>query len=120
MSERLDTPQRVFYMPARLMVVAAALWAAVATAGVVDGVQLPDGATKVGERRYRAGRDFDATLKYFRTVYPPSQYPRSSIVNQPSVRGVHIAFPRGKKYAGLNVYEDKVNVREVRIYLVPR
>ncbi|MCI0572851.1 MAG: hypothetical protein L0Y66_19045 [Myxococcaceae bacterium] len=103
----------------RLLVLGACGWAAVAGAEVVAGVQLPDGARKVGENRYRIPKDFEDTLTYYRTVYPPASYPRKTIVNQQAVRAVHIAFPPGKGVDGLNVYEDKAALREVRIYIVP-
>jgi len=120
MRERLDSLKRLFYTAARLGVLGSVMLSAqVASAESVDGVQLPDGTKKVGERRFRSGQPFDKTLDYFRTIYPPSKYPRTSIVNQPGVRAVHISFPDGKKHAGLNVYEDRSQRREVRIYMVP-
>lgn len=91
-----------------------------ASAAVVDGVQLPDGARKVGEGRYRSALSYEKTLEYFRTVYPARNHRRIPIINQPGVRAMHIAFPSGNKYAGLNVYEDKAGLREVRIFFVPR
>ena len=86
-----------------------------AAAEVVSGVQLPDGAEKVGENRYRAPGDYEATLKFFRTVYPPGQYPRKTIVNQPGVKAIHISNPSGKKFMGLNIYEAN---DEVRIFVI--
>lgn len=91
-----------------------------AAAAVVDGVQLPDGVRKVGEGRYRSTLSYEKTLEYFRAVYAPRTHRRIPIINQPGVRAMHIAFPSGNKYAGLNVYEDKAGLREVRIFLVPR
>lgn len=96
--------------------VAVLLMTGVAKADVLDGVQLPDKASKVGERRYRVPQDWEATLKYLRTVYPVATYPRRSIVNQPGVKAVHITNPAGKGWAGLNVYEAN---DEVRVYVVP-
>ena len=86
-----------------------------AAAEVVSGVQLPDGAEKVGENRYRAPGDFEATLKFFKTNYPPGQYPRKMIVNQPGVKAIHISNPSGKKWEGLNIYEAN---DEVRIFVI--
>jgi hypothetical protein len=88
----------------------------VARAEVLDGVQLPDKSSKVGERRYRVPQDWENTLKYFKTVYSTATYPRRSIVNQPGVKAIHIANPSGKGWAGLNVYEAN---DEVRVYVVP-
>jgi hypothetical protein len=90
--------------------------AAVAWGEVVGGVQLPNGVQKVGADRYRAPENFEDTLKYFRTVYPPDRYPRKPIVNQPGVKAVHIENPSGKNFEGLNIYE--ANEGEVRIFVV--
>jgi len=115
---RLDTPGVGFdkSRPARAVAAAVLLLAGVARAEILDGVQLPDKTSKVGERRYRVPQDWENTLKYFKTVYPTATYPRRSIVNQPGVKAIHIANPSGKGWAGLNVYEAN---DEVRVYVVP-
>ncbi|MCP3060781.1 hypothetical protein LXT21_18515 [Myxococcus sp. K38C18041901] len=105
-----------FYKARPLGALMCALWAVVASAEVVSGAQLPDGSQKVGENRYRAPKDFEATLDYYRSVYSTSSYPRRQIVNQPGVKAVHITNPSGKNFAGLNIYEAN---EEVRIYIVP-
>jgi len=89
---------------------------ALARGETVHGAQLPDGAQKVGENRYRAPEDFEAVLKYYRTVYPPAAYPRKAIVNRPEVKAVHITNPSMKNFEGLNIY---VANDEVRIYVIP-
>ncbi len=116
--KRLDTRNARPYKAPPLWAAVALLVAVsgVARADVVNGVQLPDGIQKVGENRYRAPEDFEATLKYYRTVYPTGSYPRKSIVNQPGVKAVHIVNPSGKNFEGLNIYEAN---DEVRIYVVP-
>jgi hypothetical protein len=116
MTRALDSLKSRFYKPRPLWAVVAALWMTGAAAEVVSGAQMPDGARKVGENRYRAPGDFDATLKYYRTVYPVQAYPRRPIVNQPGVKAVHIVNPSGKNFEGLNIYEAN---DEVRIYVVP-
>ncbi|WXH26569.1 hypothetical protein WA016_00478 [Myxococcus stipitatus] len=108
--------RRHFYKARPLGAAMFALWVATAGAEVVSGAQLPDGSQKVGENRYRAPRDFEATLDYYRSVYSTSSYPRRQIVNQPGVKAVHISNPSGKNFAGLNIYEAN---EEVRIYIVP-
>ena len=116
---RLDTPGVGSYKPRSAWAVATALvllTGGLARAELLDGVQLPDKASKVGERRYRCPQDWENTLKYFKTVYPTATYPRRSIVNQPGVKAIHIANPSGKGWAGLNVYEAN---DEVRVYVVP-
>ncbi len=87
-----------------------------APAETVHGAHLPDGAQKVGENRYRAQQDFDAVLKHYKVVYPPSAFPRTMIVNQPGIKAIHIANPSGKNFEGLNIYQTN---EEVRIYIVP-
>lgn len=81
------------------------------------GAQLPDGAHKVAEHRYKSSTDFEGTLKYYKNVYPSSSNPRKSVVNQPGVKAVHIPNTSGKgAWEGLNIYEAN---DEVRIYVVP-
>ncbi len=81
------------------------------------GAQLPDGAHKVAEHRYKSSTDFEGTLKYYKNVYPASSNPRKSVVNQPGVKAVHIPNTSGKgAWEGLNIYEAN---DEVRIYVVP-
>jgi hypothetical protein len=114
---RLDTAGVDFYKPRPAWwALAAVLLAGAAQGEVLDGVQLPDRASKVGERRYRVPQDWENTLKYFKTVYPTGSYPRRTIANQPGVKALHIANPDGKGWAGLNVYEAN---EEVRVYVVP-
>ncbi len=119
MTRRLDTSGIGFYKARPLSWIVAGLLvlgAGAAHAEMTDGVQLPDRASKVGERRYRVPQDYENTLKYYKTVYPPQTHPRRPIVNQPGVKGVHIVNPDGKTWAGLNVYEAN---DEVRVYIVP-
>lgn len=117
MTGRLDTLRLRLYKaaPRWLMLLAMAAWGG-AQAEAVNGAQLPDGAEKVGENRYRAKEDFEATLKYYKTVYPSATHPRKAIVNQPGIKAVHISNPGGKQFEGLNVYEAN---DEVRIYIIP-
>ena len=116
---RLDTQNPGSYKPLSawaVVAMAVLTLGGVAQAEVLDGVQLPDKSSKVGERRYRIPQDWENTLKYFKTVYSTATYPRRSIVNQPGVKAIHIANPGGKGWAGLNVYEAN---EEVRVYVVP-
>ncbi|GMT96239.1 hypothetical protein KH5H1_03580 [Corallococcus caeni] len=116
MTRPLDSLRPHFYKARPLGAVLLALWATASGAELVNGAQIPDGAQKVGENRYRASRDFEATLDYYKNVYPTSSYPRRSVVNQPGVKAVHISNPSGKNFEGLNIYEAN---DEVRIYVVP-
>jgi hypothetical protein len=116
MIRALDSLMAGFYKARPLGAAVLALWAVGAGAETVSGAQLPDGASKVGENRYRAPRDFEATVTYYKSVYPPSAFPRKSVVNQPGVKAVHIVNPSGKNFEGLNIYEAN---DEVRIYVVP-
>jgi hypothetical protein len=91
---------------------------ATATAGEVElGAQLPEGARKVAERRYRSSTDWEGTLKFYKTTYPSPQYLRKPIVNQPGIKALHIANSTGRgSWEGLNIIEAN---EEVRIYVVP-
>ena len=81
------------------------------------GAQLPDGAHKVAEHRYKSSSDFEGTLKFYKNIYPATTNPRKSVVNQPGVKAVHIPNTSGKgAWEGLNIYEAN---DEVRIYVVP-
>ncbi|MGQ0505279.1 MAG: hypothetical protein ACT4TC_08140 [Myxococcaceae bacterium] len=111
----LDTPFTRLYK-SRALWLTAVLLATGARAESVNGAQVPDGALIVGENRYRASDDFEGVLKYYKTVYPPANYPRKSVINQPGIKAVHIVNPSGKNFEGLNIYEAN---EEVRIYVIP-
>lgn len=90
------------------------LWVAVAlsVAGAAQaesdlGAQIPSGVKKVADHRYQAPSDFASTLKYYRGVYPPENFPRIPIVNQPGVKATHIANPSPKPggWEGINIYQ---------------
>ena len=81
------------------------------------GAQLPDGARKVAEHRYRAPSDFEGTLKYYKNVYSRESHPRKQIIDQPGVKAISIVNPSGKGgWEALNIYEAN---DEVRIFVVP-
>lgn len=98
--------------------ITASLLLAVSAWGETElGAQLPDGARKVAEHRYKSSNDWEGTLKYYKNVYPSSSYPRKEVVNQPGVKAIHIPNTSGKgSWEGLNIYEAN---EEVRIYVVP-
>jgi hypothetical protein len=116
MARALDSLRGHFYKARPLWAAVAVLWVTAAGADTLNGAQLPDGSQKVGENRFRAPRDFEETLKYYKSVYPVQAFPRRPIVNQPGVKAVHIVNPSGKNFEGLNIYEAN---DEVRIYIVP-
>jgi hypothetical protein len=86
---------------------------AVARAERVAGALLPDGARRIEVNRYHVEKNYEDTLKFFRTVYPPAKYPRRPIVNQPGIKAVHIDNPgtRPGSWDGLNVYELRGETR---------
>ena len=86
------------------LVAAMLLLPGVALADMQNGVQLPDGAVKVGENRYRVKEDWDGIQKYYKLVYSQAQYPRKQIVSQPGVKAIHITNPSGKNWEGMNIY----------------
>ena len=113
---RLDTPTRRTYIPTPAWVGLLLLGlAGAAHAETYKGVQLPDGATLVGEDRFRAPEDYDGTLKYYRQTYPPSTHRWKAIVDQPGVKAIHIELGT-RAVEGLNIYEANDSVR---IYVVP-
>ncbi len=117
MSRRLDTlgaplyKTRPFWLAGLLLLAPAA-----ARSELVHGAQIPDGAQKVGENRYRPKEDWEALIKYYKSVYPTSTHPRKQIANQPGIKAIHIANPSGKNFEGLNLYATN---DDVRIYIVP-
>ena len=94
---------------------------AAALAERVAGAALPDGARAVEANRYRLDKSYEEALKFFKTVYPPAKYRRTTIVNQPGVKAVHIANPEAKPggWEGLNVYELNGEAR-VFVLVAPR
>lgn len=82
------------------------------------GVVLPNGAVRLGDDRYRLPEGWDATLKFYRGVYRPEQYPRKFIVNQPGIKAWHFvnADPKGE-WEGFNLYEFQ---GEVRLFILAR
>src|SRR4051794_18617462 len=93
MRTRLDTLRGHFYKARPLLAVGwVALfgWPRAARAELVEGAQLPDGAKKVGEHRYKAPANFETTLTYYKAVYRPETHPRRTIANQPGIKAVHI------------------------------
>lgn len=93
-----------------------ALLPGAALATEVAGATLPDDAVKVADRRYRVGRGFEETLKFYRQVYGP-RYRRRPIADLPAVKAVHIENPDAKpgRWEGLNVYELR---GETRVFVV--
>jgi hypothetical protein len=91
---------------------------ALAAADKVAGAILPDDATKVAENRYRVGRSYDDTLKFFKAAYGP-RYVRRPIADQPGLKAVHIENPdaRPGTWEGLNVYEWK---GETKVFVLVR
>ena len=96
-------------------------WPAAALAGKVAGAQIPDEARPIAENRFRVDRNYEETLKYFRSVYPPARYARKPIASQPGIRAVHIVNPEARpgSWEGLNVYELKGETR-VFVLVAPK
>lgn len=84
----------------------------------VRGAWLPGGSARIAEDRYRAPSGWEETLKFYKNTYPPAKYPRRSIVNQPSIKAVHIVNGEGGDWEGLNVYE--LQGGEVRLFVLAR
>lgn len=116
MARQLDTPYPRLYRARPLAGAVLALWATVAQAEVVNGVQLPEGAEKVGENRYRVKEDFDGTKKFYKSILPSKEYPRHGIIDQPGIKAIHIENPNGGKWQGLNIYQAD---DETRLFIIP-
>jgi len=83
------------------------------------GFSLPDGAVKVDEDRYRLPQTWEDTLRWYRSVYPPAKYPRSTLRNNAGIRSIHIENrTAGSEWEGANVYETPKG--EVRIFVLAR
>jgi len=107
---------------AALVFLAWTLWSTQALAKdlIVKGAQLPGGCQQVGEDRYKSPSNWRDTMQWFldgpRATY--KGYPRSWIVNQPGIRGIHIVNNSGKgEWEGLNIYELD---NETRIFVVSK
>ena len=81
------------------------------------GFQLPDGAVKIDEDRYRLQQPWDEAVKYYRRAYPAAKYPRKVLHSQTAVRALHIENPSGIEWDGANLYE--AGRGEVRVYILP-
>ncbi len=84
----------------------------------VAGAQLPDGAVRVAENRYKVPGTYEETLRFFRQTYG-ARFVRHPIADQPGLRALHIEnpAPRAGQWDGLNVYELK---GEVRVFVLVR
>lgn len=75
----------------------------------VFGALIPDEVHRVDDARYRSRRDWDKTLRFFRSVYKrTSGVVWRRIETPPNVKAIHIQNTRRKrKWDGINVYETK-------------
>lgn len=110
--------RRLMGLLAGLAILGAAPSALAAGEFKVKGVLLPNGAVRVGDDRYRLPEGFDATMKWYKTVYKPETFPRKAIVNQPGIKAIHFvnADPKAE-WEGFNLYEFQ---GEVRLYILGR
>jgi len=100
------------------MICALALLAAPSNEGFkARGFQLPDGAVKIDEDRFRLTQPWDEAIKWYRRAYPASKYPRKNLHSQTPVRAQHIDNPSGQEWDGVNIYEASRG--EVRLYILP-
>jgi hypothetical protein len=77
------------------------------------GFMLPGGSVKIDEDRFRLPQSWEESLKFYKTVYPPPQYPRRVLHSQSGVRALHIDNPQpaDDEWQGVNLYENKGEVR---------
>jgi hypothetical protein len=83
------------------------------------GFSLPDGAVKVDDDRYRLPQTWEDAIRWYRSVYPPAKYPRSTLKNQSGIRAIHIENRTAdSEWGGANLYETPKG--EVRVFVVVR
>ena len=81
------------------------------------GFTLPGGTVKVDDDRYRLAQAWDDAKRFFKSVYPPAKFPRRTLANFSGIRAEHIQNPGGGEWEGVNLYENK---GEVRVYILKR
>jgi hypothetical protein len=84
------------------------------------GITLLPSSSRIEAHRYNAGRDWEATTKFFREKFRSSKNVRTSReVSLPNVKYVHYENSNeASAWQGINVYQLKSG--QVRIYLLPR
>ncbi len=84
------------------------------------GITLLPSADKIGEHRYTAGRDYEATTKFFREKF--RGLPKVRTYREVSVSNVkYVHYENSNEtsaWQGINVYQLKNG--QVRIYMLPR
>jgi hypothetical protein len=119
-ADKVASPARSAASIARLLALALLLAAAGTRAGgefKAHGFTLPGGAVKVDDERYRLAQAWDDARRFYRSVYPPAKFPRSTLPNTAGVRAEHIENPGGGAWEGVNIYENK---GEVRVFILKR
>ena len=81
------------------------------------GFTLPGGSVKIDDDRYRLALAWDDVKRFYRSVYPAARFPRHTLPNQAGVRAEHIENPGGGEWEGVNLYENK---GEVRLFILAR
>ncbi len=107
-SGRVALQSRSLAAVASLLVLLAA---GAAGAEEAHGAQLPPGAEKVEEGRYRTGMSWDGVLRWYGRVYPRSRYEWIDVINRPGVRAIHIRNASQVGWEGINVYAKDGRVR---------
>jgi hypothetical protein len=84
------------------------------------GMTLLPSATRIEAHRYNAGRDWEATTKFFREKFRSAPNVRASReVSLPNVKYIHYENTNeASPWQGINVYQLKSG--QVRITLLPR
>jgi hypothetical protein len=84
------------------------------------GITLLPSASRIEPHRYNAGRDWEATTKFFREKFRSAKNVRTGReVSLPNVKYIHYANSNeASAWQGINVYQLKNG--QVRIYVLPR
>ena len=86
-------------------------------AGGAFGVVVPDGSKQIAKARFRSSKDWDRTIRFYRSVYRREK----AIVFQylpspPTVKALHIENTKpGQTWESINVYQSK---DKVYIYVI--
>ena len=81
------------------------------------GVVVPNGSKPVGKSRFRSSKDWDRTLRFFRSVFRREKgVVFQTLKSPPAIKAVYIENTNPKKnWEGINVYQTK---NQVFIYVI--
>ena len=95
----------------------ASLSPASVNAAGAHGVVVPEGSKSVGKARFRSAKDWDRTLRFFRSVFRREKFVVfQTLSSPPGVKAVYIENTKPKRsWDCINVYQSK---NKVFIYIL--